>query len=82
MMNLYCWDELGFEITSWGQENPDPTREENMGWEYSKLLPNGVVVLRTDRHFALETWAEDVVEAHNKFLKFPYYAEMVDDNGS
>ena len=71
--NLYAWDELGNEIVNWGQENPDAEREENMGWEYSKLLPNGVVVLKTDRHFALETWAKDQEEAHNKFMEFVEY---------
>jgi len=75
MREFYSWDEISNEI----QVEPDRKdlrkRSEEIGMVYKDLLPNGVVVLETDRHYGLECWAEDVNDADAKFTEFPYYAE-------
>ena len=75
-MNLYSWDKISDEIQREDDADDLRKRTEEIGMLYSRLLENGVAVLATDRHFGLECWAEDVVEAHQKFLQFPYYAKM------
>jgi len=79
-LKLFTWCELDFHST--GDEaitklsEPDArAADKEGGWELKEHLPNGVLVLSTDRHFALEVWAADRAEAHAKFLEFPYYRE-------
>jgi hypothetical protein len=70
--HVYQWDELCNKITRWEGE----PREHEEEWAYHSLLQNGVVVLKTDRHWALETWADNEGHANRKFLDFPPYARM------
>ena len=74
MKKLFAWDELGCELE---ERDPDELRalNEEGGWEFHHSLPNGVSVLSTDRHFALEVYAESKEEAHAKMMEFGTYAE-------
>jgi len=75
MTKLFTWCELDdLKITEMSEPDARSADKEG-GWELKEHLPNGVLVLSTDRHFACEVWAEDEAAAHEKFMKFPYYAE-------
>jgi hypothetical protein len=76
-MKLHIWDELANEVTApTPRELEDINAERKGEWEYQGLLANGVAVLRNDRHYALETWAENEDEARFKFALFPTYREI------
>lgn len=72
---LFAWDELANEVK---ERDPDELRECNQegGWEYDGSLPNGVAVLRTDRHVALECWADTIEQAREMFSVRPEYEAM------
>lgn len=77
---LYMWDSMSNEITVWEQDCDifDPPRGIDTGWHFSRLLSNGTVVLRYEQHFAMETWAKDIVEAFHKFQTFGIFCEKQD----
>lgn len=77
-MAKFIWDELGMEL----EQDPMPAAEraENdaaAGWIREPATAEGVVVLRTDRHFALECEAASHHEAHEKFLTIREYREAI-----
>lgn len=77
MLKMFAWDELNNEV--YEQQGTAKVQREidaETGWQYQEVLPNGVVVLATDRHYALECWACDKDSAHSKFLQFPYYKKF------
>jgi hypothetical protein len=43
---------------------------------FRHLMPNGVAVFATDRHFGLECWADSLEQAVTKFSVHPAYAEF------
>jgi len=79
---LHTWDELLLEIQQY--ETPAELAElaeatKEGGWEHHKTLPNGVEMLKTDRHFALQVMAEDANEADVLFSVVPEYCAYYED---
>ena len=75
-MNFYSWDEINDEIQIEEDQKEYRKRSDEVGFQLVELLPNGVVVTKTDRHFGLECWAKDEDEAHEKFSEFPYFNDF------
>lgn len=72
MSKLFAWDEIGDELEERDADELRALNEEG-GWQYQETLPNGVAVLSTDRHYALEVHAATKEEAHQKMMAFDYY---------
>ena len=82
-MELYRWDELAAELTLAPTDaNKRRAIDREGSWEYFELLPNGVVVLMTDRHVALQCWAADANDADVKFSEHPTYVEFYNDRAN
>ena len=78
-MNYYSWDEIGDEIQI-EEDIPDlRRRSDEIGMTFQHVMPNGVAVLKTDRHFGLECWATDQNDADVKFTAHPVYAQFYDE---
>jgi len=73
---LFSWDEITNEIQIEEDQEDLRKRSDECGFAYVALLPSGVVVLKTDRHIALECWAEDVNEADVLFSNVADYIEL------
>ncbi len=76
---LFAWDEIDTGLTA---REPDKLLKLNRegGWEYQGMHPNGVAILSTGRHQALECWATSDAEAHRMMMEASeIYREINDD---
>ena len=82
MIKTYTWDEIDCEVREYEPSELDALYKatEEGGWEYQEEpLPNGVQVLKTDRHFALETTAATRLQALEKFMEFDTFMEFASE---
>lgn len=88
---LYAWDEIENTIAERDPEDIFRCSAEggwiHVGW-YNANDPTNpdighsdpiVAVLHTDRHLALETWAESIEEAHRRFLINDIFRQYTDE---
>jgi hypothetical protein len=75
-MNYYSWDEISGELQIEEDREDLRKRSDEIGMIFRELMPNGVAVFATDRHFGLECWAADPNEADAKMTKHPVYKEF------
>ena len=75
-MDYYSWDEISAELHIEEDMEDLRKRSEEIGMMFRFLMPNGVAVFSTDRHFGLECWANDANDADAKFTEHPTYAEF------
>ena len=78
-MQYYSWDEISNEIQIETDKEDLRKRSDEIGMIFKELLPNGVAVFATDRHFGLECWANSEAEAHTKFSAHFIYADMKEE---
>lgn len=78
MPKLFVWCELDENPTQIHEADPFDLAKANAdgGWLTTGWSEDGLVEVReTDRHTALETWAESESEARARFMKLPIFAE-------
>lgn len=75
-MNYYSWDEISDEIQVEEDMEDLRKRSDGIGMVFRFLMPNGVAVFSTDRHFGLECWADSPKDAAKKFGDHHAYAEF------
>jgi hypothetical protein len=75
-MNYYSWDEISDEIQLENDVEDLRRRSDEIGMVFRELMPNGVAVFATDRHFGLECWADSPTDAASKFSSHNAYAEF------
>jgi hypothetical protein len=71
---LYAWDEIDNIV-----KKRDPAelfaRNAEGGWLSDGFSADQLVEVRkTDRHYALETWAPNIKEARRRFKVFPFFS--------
>jgi hypothetical protein len=79
MQQYFSWDEISNEIQVEEDRNDLRQRSDESGFYFQELTMNGVAVLKTDRHWGLECWAENMDEAKFKFSAFDYFTEMQEE---
>jgi hypothetical protein len=76
---LYAWCELDDKIEKRDPEDLFRCNTEggwiSEGWVDQLDLDHAVEIRTTGRHYALETWAPNKVEAHRRFMMFRIYKE-------
>ena len=81
-MNFYTWDEISNAVMEWKTmadihdmwlQNREGGWETN-GWQTDdKNNPTDVRILTTGKHWSLETWANSIEEAEEKFSKNKFW---------